>query len=344
MRSLSHVAFVLLFLGATAAAPAAPTRIQSRLMNLQPNGLAVSPGGHQLAVINFNGLRLHAIDGDGHIGGTVATVNLRNLSHVAFNGSGSKIICTDNSNHIYLIRRDTWEVTTLERPRGNDAKGLAMSTPRREAYVIDSNGWLTVVDLPTAAVVDEYRPEMGTEWHGRDVCAFANGARLGIAMSRLGSGAPGVVLALINTPGDRHADLERILACTAPVACCVGPDEDYVTAIESDLSVLQMMNVYDGTRATVEFSDLTMPVDVAASAGFVWTVIADYAEQKLKAVIGDDLRAWLMPGPRPIVMDYDVPLSGRPQGVVTHPEKQIAYVWSWEDRRIDVVRLGRPPE
>ena len=344
MRSLSHLAFALLFLGAAAAALAAPTRIQSRLMNLGPSGLAVSPTGNQLAVINFNGLRMHAINDTGRVGGTVATVDLRNLTHVAFTANGTKVVCTDNSSRIHIIRRDTWEVTTLENPRGSDAQGLATSAPRHEAYVIDSNGWLTVVDLPGSSVADEYNPGMGSSWHGRDVCACPNGARLCVAMHRYDPADLGLVYVLINTVGSRHIDLAHALACDAPVACCVGPDEDHVTAIESSLPVLQMLNVYDGETVSVEFSDLTMPVDVAASADYLWTVIVDYAEQKLKAVIGDDLRAALDAGPDPFVMEYDVPLGGRPQGVVTHPEKQIAYAWSWEDRRIDVVRLGQPPE
>jgi len=345
MRKAARILAALFSLSLFAGAGAAPEVLQSRSVQKHPIGLAVSPSGNQLAVIHEDGLRLLALTPDGELGRTVATFDLPNLAQVAFTPRGSAVICAGTDGRVHIIRRDTQGVRTLAIEHGDHPESLVVSIDRKEAYLLDRSGWLTAVDLPSREVAYTYTPGTGENWHWLDACLSRNCWYLIRCADYRPTPEIGIATGLlVHTAGEPFQQYSA--TCAAPIACCLGPDDDHFMVIGENQSTLVVCAVADGSVGhSHDFGaiELDQPVDIASSADHRWTVIADRALNKLKAVVGFDLRSRLL-GSSNTIMDYDVPLGNSPDGVVTHPDLQVAYTWSQGYQQIDVIALGDPPQ
>ena len=345
MRTAAHVLAASLALSLVTSAAAAPILLESRSVQKHPRGLSASPSGHQLAVIHEDGLRLVELAEDGALGRTDWTLDLPDLAQVAFSPRGGAVVCATTDGRIHIVRRDNQQVTTLAIEGADRPEALVTSMDRKEIYVLDRSGRVTTVHLPRRQVVSAYDPGTGENWHWRDACLSRNCWYLIRCADYRPTPEIGIATGLlVHTTGEPYQQYST--TCAAPIACCIGPDDDHFMVLGENRSTLVICSVAEGTTAdSYDFGavELEQPVDIGSSPDHRWTVIADRALNKLKAVVGFDLRSRLL-GAQERPMDYDVPLGCPPDGVVTHPNLQVAYTWSEGYQQIGVIALGETPD
>lgn len=330
---------------------AAPRLLQSVRTSSPPNWLAVSPSGNQVCATSLRGLRMHRLRSDGQLVTGPAEKVLdpgRQLTCAIVSPNGRYIIATDGGSSagctIHIIHRETWEDRTILYPHASQAVDIDVVSQRPEAYVQFANKRLVAVDFRRAAIVYEHAIGYGASWRGRGVRARPDGLYVCPLTADMYAGF-GATYALWTEPED-WLQAWSIAVEDYPVAMCVAPDPEHMIVLHRNEDYgLSVVDTDSGYVARTYTHDLTHPQDIEATPDGKWVVAVDYGTQKLTAFVAEEFRADLaMPRSIYTIRRYDCALRARPAGVTVHPRLPVAYVWSTEESRVEVVDLGEPPQ
>jgi len=330
---------------------AAPRVIQSVRTSYPPNWLAVSPSGNQVCVSGLRGLRMHGLRPDGQLvtGPPEKVVEPgRQLTCAIISPSGQHIIATDGGSSagctIYVIRRGTWEVRTILYPDASQAVDIDVVSQRPEAYVQFANKRLIAVNFHDAEIVYQHGIGYGDTWRGRGVRARPDGLYVCPLTADMNVGF-GATYGLWAEPED-WLQAWSVAVEDFPVAMCVAPDPEHMIVLHRNENCgLSVVDTNTGYVARTYDHDLTHPQDIEATPNGKWVVAVGYGTRKLTAFVAEEFRADLaMPRSVYTIRRYDCPLRARPAGVTVHPTLPVAYVWSTEESRIEVVDLGEPSQ
>ncbi len=317
-----------------------------------PLAIEVSPSGHRLGTIQGDMLRSNLLRDDGYHATPPrlpTEVEIPRMLQMRFVPGGNKIVCADTAGQIHIVRRSDWSVTTLQSESGQIPVGIdVIADPHRAFISYRDTGRTVVVDYGDEDIVyhaDTWNMFYTAPYRARDICV----SRDGYEMYRIFARGEPEDAAVLEARSYRHdvrpTESETLWTCSmsSAAACCIGPDDDHLMAMERFGGQLYLFDRRTGYVYPRVDLDTREAVDVDFSDDGRWVVVTSAIPAKIIILWAEDLRQMMAGDREPEdVRRSHFGLMTRPRKSCLHPTLNVAYAMSAAGRSTRVIEINIP--